>query len=307
MSVTVSQLFEKVRAILDELSVNGVEIPAKDVADIQKKAILFFDSAQKRLFKIGNFYKTIEINNTETPNLIGGKPFDIIDFEGETEYYPNEHGVANVQGYHLQVDGDCTIEIQEKQAGVWTSLVTENPSGLTEFATYKGILTVLSTTNPVRMKLSGTTHFRHTNRALFKYKYAVTKVPDYEPWIEYTLPDDFRMNDYVIELPSDQQYINSATYKMEGFKKFFYAYNFNGVIRITYKPVPTTITSIDDVVEIDDITAEIMVYDCAAMIAPYENIDIINFVESRGMEMKADLTFEGPEPAYILPDLYGDD
>lgn len=304
MAVTVQDLYNKLLALIDNYTEDGVEVAPADNVDVEKKFILFCDMAQKELWKQNKVTKTVEITNKPAENRLGNANLDIIDFEGTTQYYPDEDGVDNVQGYSIEVDGDCTITYEELVGGTWTQLVQLTPSGLTEMTTYKGVLSVSSTTNPVRLVISGTTHFRHMNRALWKFLYAASKVPAYAPWVEYDLPSDFNAIDVVVEEFPVGQYSRPAAYKIENYRDFYYDFDFEGKIRITYKPIPTTITALTDTLEIDDILAQSIIYDAAAKIGFYENKDIVNYSEQRRLESKLDAEEDVASSPDILVDYY---
>lgn len=307
MAETVRQLFLKARALLDEYTDDGVLIPEAEVIDMQSKAIPLADLAQKELFKIGKLYNTFEFTNKPAPNLLGlFSNFDIVDFIGDAQYYPNSAGIAGAKAYYFEADGEGTATIEENQSGVWTALTTVSmPSTVTSLTAYKGLITPSSSTNPIRLTFNGTTHYRHTNRCLFSYPFAVTKIPDYRPWIKITMPSNFQSRDQIIEETATRQYKNSISYKWEGWKDLYINYYFEGNVRVVYKPVPTPLTLIDDVLEIDDITAQGIVYYIGARLAPFENKELVNFFESKFIELKVANSKQGIAVEEKITDYYG--
>jgi hypothetical protein len=309
MSETVRQLFLKARALLDEYSDDGVIIPEAEVIDMQGKSILLADMAQKILYKTGKMFGTFEIANKPAPNLLGNlSNFDIVDFVGDTQYYPNESGVVGAKAYYAESDGDNggtnKMEIEENQSGVWTVIKTETfPASITSLTPYKGLITPLSSTNSIRMKLSGSTHFRHVNRCLFSYPFSVSKIPSYRPWIKAVMPSNFQSRDQVIKETSTG-YTNTSSYKWEGWKNLYYSYNFDGNIRIIYKPVPVTLTGIDDVLEVDDITAQAIVYYIGARLAPFENKELVQFFEDEFQSIVARNSATQPAIEEPIEDYY---
>jgi len=310
MAETVRNLFLKARVLLDEYSDDGVIIPEAEVIDMQTKSILLCDMAQKELHKIGKLYDTFEFTNKPAPNLLGSySNFDLVDFIGTTQYYPDESGIAGATAYYIESDGDNSgtnkMEIEENQSGVWTVLNTVTfPASITVLTAYKGLITPVASTNAMRMKLSGTTHYRHINRCLYSYPFASTKIPDYRPWIEVTMPANFQCRDQVIEETATRQYVNSVSYKWEGWKSLYINYYFEGNVRVVYKPVPVTLTTIDDVLEIDDITAQGIVYYIAARLAPFENKELVNFFEGKFGELKLENTRVQPSTEEQIIDVY---
>lgn len=306
MAETVRSLFLKARSLLDEFTDDGVLIPEDEVIDMQSKAVPLADLAQKELYKIGKLYKIFEFANKPAPNLLGlFAGFDIVDFIGTPQYYPNEAGVAGAKAYYFEVDGDATVTIEEKINGTWTTIATPTiASGLASLTAYKGTLSPASTSNPIRMKFTGTTHYRHCNRCLYSYPFAAGKVPDYRPWIKVEMPADFQSRDQIIEETPSRQYVNSVTYKWEGWKDLYINYYFEGNVRVVYKPIPTTLTTIDSALEIDDITAQGIVYYIAARLAPFENKELVTFFESKFLELKLESSKSGPFSEESIIDVY---
>lgn len=305
---TVNDIFLKARALLDEYTDEGSLIPEADVIDLQKKTIEFADMAQKELVSISDLYNTFEFANKPAPNLIDGNTFDIVDFIGETQYYPSENGVEGAKAYHIEANGDgsgtAAIEIQENQSGVWTTLVTINPTQtLVALTPFKGALTTLSDTNSIRIKITGTTHFKHANRALFSYPFADNLVPDYRAWFKVDMPADFKNVDQIItEEPS---YNVNATYKFEKNRFLYVNYYFEGNIRINYKPIPATLTDIEDTIALDEITAQAIAYYVAARLAPFENKELVQFFETKYQEMKFENSNDVAEAQEEIVDAYG--
>ena len=302
----VQDIMNKVLAMIDNYTEDGVVVAEADNIDVEKKVILFTDMAQKEMWKYSKNTKQIEITNKQPENRLGMlSNFDLVDFEGETQYYPNESGIEDVQGYSIQVNGDCTLTYQELVAGTWTDLVVLTPTSIDTLTTYKGVLSVSNTTNPVRLKIDGTTHFLHQNRALWKFLYQADKVPTYEPWVKYELPEDFNSVDMIVEEFQVRQYAQSNNYKLENFKDFYFNFYFNGSIRITYKPVPVTITALSDTVQIDEVLAQNIVYDICSKLGFYENPDLVNWAEGRRLENKQEASTDEALSAEVVVDYYG--
>jgi len=188
---------------------------------------------------------------------------------------------------------------------LWTDLVVVTPTGIDTLTTFKGVLSVSSTTNPVRLKVEGTEHFLHQNRALWKYLYKADAVPTYESWVKYDLPSDFNAIDMIVEEYNVRQYAQTENYKIENYRDFYFNYYFNGSIRITYKPIPITITALTDTIQIDDVLAQNMVYDITAKLGFYENPDLVNWSEERRIESKADSSVDDAPSAEVVVDYYG--
>lgn len=277
-------IFDKVLVLLDQKSNKGVDIPKANNIDIEIKTIELINSAQKEMWKDSKKTDFIEITNKPPINQLTEEVFNIIDFEEETRYFPNEAGVSESRGYSIMVDGDCLLEWEEKQSGTWTVIHTETPVSIVTLTLYKGVLNVVNKSNPVRLKVSGTTHFRHVNRALWKLKYQADKVPTCEPWVLLELPETFNTMEQFIEEFTDGIYGQGGAWKLEGYRNFKYNFNFEGRMKIIFKPIPTDIVTLDDDITVDEIVAANIVYDVVSKIGFYENEDVVNWAEDRRLE-----------------------
>jgi len=299
MSTTVQDIIYDARVLLDSYTDDGVVISSDDLADFEASCVIFADMGQKELFEVARIQKTIEISNTPIKNELGNQ-FDVVEFLGEEQYYPNEDGVV-AKSYYFEADKTHTVVIQEYELGTWTDLLTTSAT-VTTRTSYKGNLTPTTVGNKIRLKFTGTTFYRHVNRALFNV--AFETVPDYQAWVEYTLPTDFKSLDKVIEEYPVRQYGNSATYKFEAPNRIYYDYFFNGTIRILYNPIPTKITAKTDVLEIDDIVAKALAFYVASWISPYENQSMTNPLFQKYDELRQKFTMKEPSSEESIFDVY---
>ena len=301
----VRDIYNKVLALVDNYTEDGVVVAEEDNIDTEKKVILFADMGQKELWNYNKNTKQIEITNNQQPNRLGLlSNFNIVDFYGETQYYPDEDGINKVQGYSIKVDGDCILKYQELISSVWTDILVLTPTSITELTLFKGVLSVTDTDNPVRLEISGTTHFRHKDRALWEYLYQSDKVPTYGAWVKKELPEDFNAIEAVIEETDVRQYNGTANYKLENNKDFYFNFYANGIIRITYKPIPVTITSLDDTIQIDDVLAQTLVYDIISKLGFTENNALVNWGEDRRTESKQEAMGNSIATEEILQNYY---
>ena len=298
---TIEKVILDARALLDEYTKDGVVIPSSDVSDIIAKGIRFADMAQKELFRTGNLYKKFEVTQKPQVNLLGyHSNFNIVEHLGvDTEYT----SPTPARSYYFEADGDGVAYIEVFDGGQWLTVEVIQLVADGFMVAYKGIVPQIGT--QTRIRFSGNFFYQHQNRALFSAPYPLSRVPNYRPWITYTMPDDFRMVDVVIEEFPVRQYEQSATYKWEGFKDLVVNYYFEGTIRVIYKPVPTTITSIAQILEVDDITANAITYYVAAKLAPEENKQLTNFFEGKYNELKLESFYRMPSTEQSIIDVYG--
>jgi len=305
MATTVQDILYKARALLDIYTDEGIIVPADDdaILDNEAKMILFIDMGQKELYRTGQLYSTLEFANKPIDPVDGRfSGFEMVEFVGDAQYYPDENGTDEAKSYYIEADQTHTIEIQEFEGGSWSTLITHNGVALVPFTPYKGNITVSTTGNKVRMKVSGTTYFRHINRAFYPYQFVT--VPDYRPWVKRQMPSDFRLLEAIVEEFPVRQYQKAANYKWEEPNDFYYNYYFEGNFRIKYKPVPITITASTNVLEIDDITAEALAFYAASWVAPYENQSMTNPLFQKFTELKLESVIEQPSGEESIIDIY---
>lgn len=299
---TVQKILLDVRALFDELSKNGTILGDAVVADLQTAGIRFADMAQKELFRTGNIYKKFEVTQRNPDSLLGKfAGFDIKTFEG-TDYVTD---AVQARSYYFEADDEGLCVIEELEGGAWQTLTTIALASADSMQVYKGLITPTTTGNQIRLRFTGTTYYKFQNIGLFSQPFKADKVPDYRPWIKYEMPADYRMTDKVIEEFPERQYQLSANYKWEGFKELWVNYYYYGTLRVVYKPIPTTITSLTDVLEVDDITANAITYYVAAKIAPHEMQELTTFFEQKYNELKLESFIKMPSSEQAIIDVYG--
>lgn len=292
--MTVQDIFNRVRVLFDEWTDDGTLLADDEVADLQSKAIVLTNMAQKELYDVGNVYKTYEFTQRAHRNLLGG--FQIYEFDGD-DYITGE--VEGAKAYYFEVDGEGTVEIQHFTT-TWEVLETiVVPSTVESFTAYSGLI---STSNRVRIRFTGTYYYSIRNVCLYDKPFKV--VPKYERYVTYEMPSDFRRVDEIIMEPSGRYYENPS-YKWEGVRNLLIDHAFDGNVRVKYKPIPTDVTLITDTLEIDDISAEAITYYVAARLAPFENTSLVNFFEDKYNALV--FTIKKPTPSVFQPihNVYG--
>ncbi len=303
----VQDIVYKARALLDAYTEDGIIIAADELADFQASALLHADSGQKELYKVGRIEKTIAFSNKPIGNELGYiSNFDVYENVGDDIYLPPDGNGVTAKSYHISADLTHTVIIQELESGTWTDLVTLTGTAETALKDYKGNLSLTTPGNKVRIKLVGGTYYHYSNIALFNVAFQNDEsVPSYKPWVELTMPSDFRGIDAVVEEYPSRQYTQSSTYKFEKPDRFYYNYYYQGDLRIIYKPIPTQITSLDQELEIDDIAAEALAFYIASWLAPYENQSLANPLFQKFAELKVEASQEQPVSEEFIGDFYG--
>lgn len=303
MPISMASIFTKVRALLDEYTEEGVVTPDADVVDMQTKAIQFADMAQKELYAVGRMEKTFSFNNKPYPNLLGNiSNFNIVDFIGTDQTYE----AVGAKAYYFESTGAGTAYIEEYDGVAWSILQTVIMPIGDDFVAYKGTVTATDPLYPVRIRFTGTTFYRHVNRALFSYPFTLAQVPDYRPWVKVYMPSDFMDIAQLISEYPERQYAKDSLYKWEPPNTLYINYYFEGNYRMQYYPIPTTVTAIGDTLQCSEVIGQAIVYYVAARLAPYENQSLVNFFESKYVEMKLSaatpkpMSWETVKPTYTI-------
>lgn len=314
--VKAEDIFNKSIAIMDELSENGT-ITESDIAEYKHRAPYLLDMFQKEMAKSGDLYKTFEMNFIRKQNLLGDlNHMGVIkENNGTTDTYT----ASGAYCFYLEIDGDCTITFVEdglpmtgkyifndgEETEFEGTINIEVPEGTTSFLPVKGILDANG--GNVVMKISGDYYFRHNNRALSPYKFKSAKdVPDYKPWIRIKMPDDFKSKTQIISEFTNWQYEEGGNHKWEGNNELYVSFSYEGLIRIKYVPIPKKIESLDQYLEIDEITAQAGAYYLAEQFAISDmNEELASVCRRKYRELKAESTIRMPLAPLEIKDVYG--
>lgn len=298
---TAQQIFDLTMDLVNKRLANGT-VNANTTAVYKARTPGILTMWQNENAKIGDLYKTVDISNKPTENLLGlNSGFDYLEFIGD-EIIKETDG--SVKAYYFEVDGDCTVYIEDYN-GTWNTLATITPTGVTDFTPYKGVVTPSTGATQSRIRFTGVYRYLITNYALFSVPMAPTKVIDYRPWIKKQMPDDFKSLNQIIEEYPVKQYSNSSDYKWEGRRDLYINYNYEGNIRIIYKPIPSPITSLTDTIAVDDITAMSGAYFLAAHILLVEDPDSASFFNQRYEDLKIQNNTKQPVAIQNITDVYG--
>ena len=309
-------VFEKSISIIDELSDNGMVIDSQ-VKEYKSRAPYLLDLWQKEMVKSGDCYKTFELACTRKENLLGDlNNYGIIrECNGETD----EYTAFGAHCFYIETDGNCVVSFTEDgiplsgryifNGGPETEFTgTINitvPEGTTSFLPIRGILD--SAGEKVTMAISGTYYFRHNNRALCPYRYdSASKVPDFKPWIRVKMPDDFKSRAQIISETKNWQYQESNNHKWEGNNELYVLFSFEGLIRIKYVPIPAEITSLEQTLELDEITAASASYYLAEHFFRADmNDTAADRCAAKFRELKIDSMVKPPLTPSEIRDVYG--
>lgn len=286
---TVNQLYERSLALYDEISKNGT-VNASKTADYKARTPFLADILQKELLKASDFSKKYEYSASPIDNVLGVTTgFDIKEFKGIDLTY---ECLGKVTSYCFQTDGEGIAYIEDYTTQ-WNTLATINMTLPNNgFIEYKGIVTATTGATKSRIRFSGTYFYRTVNRALFAMPLQLSRVPSYAPWVRVDLPSAAREIVQVVTEFEDRQYTRDTQYKQEmenNTIQLYVNYYFKGKLRVQYKPIPTTITSVDDNIELDSITSLAICYGlCKWFAASEQNEYVENLCSKKFQELKAD-------------------
>jgi hypothetical protein len=232
--------------------------------------------------------------------------FDTYEHADVDESYVSPKG--GCKAYHFETDGVGTIYIEDYTTR-WNTLATISATDSNGFTTYKGLVTPTVGASQTRIRFGGSFFYRMRNIALFNYAFfSALKIPNYSYWVKVDLPDELSyIEDVVVQ--GDDFYHKEPIWKIEetgNLKELFYSYDFMGVLKVIYKAIPTQISSIDDTVDVDDYTANIMAYGLAEAFVNVEMNDFLQGIFSnKYSEQKATAMSRKPIGMEKIADFYG--
>jgi hypothetical protein len=280
-----------------------------DVDDLKAYTPGILTALQAELIRSGDIYSTFEIACKPANNMLGyssGNDYvEVPDSSGN--YTVSKECSGSAKAYYFEVSNDCTVYVED-YTGVWNTLATVNCAPtLGGYTAFKGIVTPTAGATKSRLRFTGSYRFIFTNYALFKEAYAsVNDVPIYRPWYKVEMPTDFKSIETIVEEYPQRQYTKSAAYKWEGFKDLYVNYYFEGNIRIKYRPVPSTVTSLSTVLQVDDVTARsILPWGLGMELYKDASQTKFAYFERRYREMKALSMLKQPASESAILNVYG--
>lgn len=241
-----------------ESIVNGIAVPSAKNNDYLLLHNTLANSAQIEISQIKKIHAKHSITQNPIDNQLGRfQGFDMIQHL-DTDLVETQ--AVGSRAYYFEVDNNATIYFEEYTGGIWVQIKASiSHVGVGGFTAYKGLLSPSSLTNDVRIRFSGNFPYNIRNRALYAYTFSsVANVPDYTPYISYTLPTDFMELNKVVYRGDTRVYDNYMGYKWEGRRTIVLNYYEQGSFDVLYYKYPTAITptSLDTVEYEVDIEAQ---------------------------------------------------
>jgi len=244
---------------MNEYSTGGKLISVTDgnYKDLIYRMPPLANTAQQELAKVCRISGKYSISRNVIPNLLPLTDYD------EKQHFPGtdlSYTGAGAKSFSVEVDGTCSIYFDEQVSGIWTPLsgtyskdggvsTTFTGSipvtGLISFSNYRGLLTIASATNSIRMKVVATYPLKSRYRALFAYTFetAIT-VPHLMAYVAYDLPADCMLFDKMMRASDQRLYKENSDFILTPDNKVHLNYSLNGQFDIFYWKKPTVITNL---------------------------------------------------------------
>lgn len=240
MNIAKSKQMTKV--YIDEYSNDGVLTPDGENQDYLLKHNILADKVQKELAARVRICKSFQITQNPLVSQLGLlQGFDIQQYKLTDIVYT----YAGTKSYYFEIDNVGTVTIDENINGTWTNLKTINNTSKKSFTAYKGNIVASNPSNSIRVKFTGQYLYNIRNIALYAYSFPTdADVPDYTPYITYSMPSDFMELDKIIERADPRVYQQTSNYKIEGQDtntKVILNYYNTGSYDIEYFAYPATI------------------------------------------------------------------
>lgn len=274
-TITLSEMKERILKVMNEYSINGELVASTDEnrMDYDLRMNSLIDMHQRKMatsaLKAKKILKSYTFTQYSPENKISGDRFDITRYEGNTLYF---NGGINPKSYTIQVDGSCTITVEQSADAETYTTVEATTVTITTFGTFESVCGNISPTEDyyVRIKVAGTYHFNVRGVALYDVTYpSDDDVPDYEAYRKISMPSDFyQFRNLVLngQTVRGEEYGVLTRFGVEGRNYLYLPWDMRGEIRVHYYAYPTVID--DDTLEsatldVDDEVIDVIVYGVA--------------------------------------------
>lgn len=312
MAYTVEDLFKRSCALVDSMTDAGA-IDANTTADYRGRTLALVDVCQKELGDVADLFKIYEISSSSIQSMFGrGAYTEVRQFEvyEDLEFEVNNGERGLVKAYYFESDSGNGTAYIEDYNGTWNTLATVTLNNTTVgFEAYSGNVTGTVGATKSRVRFSGSYHYNVVNVALFDIPFESGKIPIYRAWKPIELPVDVYKIDNVKVEYAPNVYTNNPAYRVEwenNRQTLYIDYDFNGIIKVQYKPFTSAPTAFTDSIEVDDLTAQCIVYYLAMnFVATEQNTELTNLFRSQYENLKLQCGKEQPLTEVPIVDYYG--
>lgn len=307
MATTAEQVFIQSMALADEMTDTINVVNASDTASYRARTPGILTLLQAELIKQGDLFSTFEYSSKPIDPLGGADSgFDYRQYDGTEIVIPN-NGAA--YAYSIDIDGEATVYVEDSVDGAsWNLLATISATdpAYRSYVNYKGVLVPTAGATQSRFRFGGAYEYSFTNYALFGVPLKASRVPAYAPWVKVQLPTDFKSADQIVNEFEPQQYNQDSFFKWENMRDMYVQYNYEGVVRVNYRPIPAVVSAMTDTLQLDDVTCRTLLpYGLCAELFKEENEMISRPCLVRFKELKAVASKMKPANVQIMVDVYG--
>jgi hypothetical protein len=297
--VTAQNVFDNAMDLMDKRNAAGI-IDANKTARYLKRTPSILTIGHNIVTRDGNVYTTFRYDHTIYTNLLGMNLGKSEKYVGVEKIYTSDKLAL---AYSFEVDSDAVITIEELN-GTWNILTTIQAVGITEITNYNGILVPSTTSTQTRIRFNGSSVYNMINVALFAEPFSPSQVPIYKEWIKVTMPSDFESLNQIVKSSPLQPFQLYSNFKFEPTNKFYFSWWFEGEIKILYTPISKPITTMSQVLEIDDTTAyTTLTYYLAAHLLLLEDAATSSFFNQMFMEGRNTANKRQPSPIEPIQDV----
>lgn len=248
---------ESVLMEMGEYSNSGTLISESENKDYLLSITRLTNDAMTQIATLGKTnFKTFDISHLMPVNQLGETNWNEEHFHDSVDVIFQAIGTRVCS---FQVGDTSTIYIEEEILGVWTLLdtISHVNTGGTGYKTYKGVLTLTSATNNVRIRFSGSYYYPLRWVGMFKENLSTPIA--FEPFVPYAMPSSFYTLDSVKFLHSTRQYEEYGAYQIDKANKtILLNWYEKGEFKVNYFAYPTRLTiSSTDVHIADNETVDI--------------------------------------------------
>lgn len=274
---------------IDEATKKGVALPVNKNADYRDKFNYLLSDSQVYIATLIKIPAVFQVTQNPIPNQLGLlQGFEIKQYLPETSKIYTQTGTKS---YYFEIDNIGTVTIAVN--GV--TVKTIDNTAKRQFTSYRGN-TGANATDTVTITFSGDYPYNIRNIAMYAYAFSTDDdVPDYTPYVSYSMPDDFMSFDSVIIKTDPRVYETYLAQKWENNKKVIFEYYKQGSFDIHYFKYPAVIAPAADdstSLEIEDKAIEVLALDIAVKATAVDRPDISSWLRSIFIEKIQNLTID---------------
>lgn len=242
---------------INNYSTNGTPISTSqgNYIDLKNRMYSPCNVAIMELAKIQKIPAVMSIVQNPVDNQLGPTGFDTkLHLPGINDTFT---GVGS-KSFSFSFSSECTMQFDESINGVWTPIsgtyITGTtttpftgsiviPNTVTSFTNYKGLLTISSALNTVRVTIIATYPVTSKDRNLSAYAYpTAAKVPYYTAFVPYDLPTNYMDFNKMMRAFDTRQFQENADYQLVN-QKIYLNWYLTGQFDIHYWQYPDPVTA----------------------------------------------------------------